>query len=267
MKSFILADGRLLSYRDLGNGPPLIMLHGWTMSSLVFSEVAQQLADDFRVLIPDLRGHGASAPGDGYALADFVADLRQWIAGLGLERCSLLGWSLGGQVACELCSLPQGPVERLVLIATTPRFANGDGWEGGLPTAQVKAMGRNIRRAYAKTMEEFFHLQFAGEALPRERLRAIAQFAVRPAKLPASEVALAALETLTGADQRAQLAQIKVPTLIVHGSSDPIVPIAAGRYLATQLPHADLVTLPGIGHAPFLSRPEEMLTLWREFLS
>lgn len=266
MKTFPLADGRLLAYRDVGSGLPLIMLHGWTMSSLVFSEVAQQLANDFRVLIPDLRGHGASAPGDGYALADFAADLRQWIAGLGLERCALLGWSLGGQVACELCSLPQGPVERLVLIATTPRFANGDGWEGGLPTVQVKAMGRNIRRAYARTMEEFFHLQFAGEALPRERLRAIAQFAVRPAKLPASEVALAALETLASADQRAQLAQIKVPTLIVHGSSDQIVPVAAGRYLAERIPRSRYVELEGTGHAPFLSRPAPMIALWREFL-
>lgn len=267
MKELRLADGRRLAYREGGQGAPLVFLHGWSMSSAVFDEVLAALAGRWRVLAPDLRGHGGSEAGPGFALADFAADLAEWMAALDLSGAGLVGWSLGGQVALELYPRVSPRVRRLSLVAATPRFCAGADWPHGLPLGQVRAMDRDLRRHYEKTMGDFFALQFAGEELDRERYRRIVAFAVRGGSLPAPEVARAALETLRRADQRSRLAGIAVPALVLHGDSDAIVPAAAGRYLAGELPEGRLVLLPGVGHAPFLSCPELCCDHWRSFFA
>jgi pimeloyl-[acyl-carrier protein] methyl ester esterase len=226
-----------------------------------------ELAANFRLLAPDLRGHGVSAPGMGYALSDFATDLAEWVQALDLREVALVGWSLGGQVALDLAPALGGRLRRLILVGTTPRFTAAADWPAGLPELQVRAMARDLKRNYLKTMGDFFALQFAGEAMSRERYRRIVDFAVRGGRLPEPEVALAALETLRREDQRSALGKIDVPVLVQHGELDRITLPSAADYLAAQLPAARLDLLPGIGHAPFLSRPQEVCRRWRDFLS
>jgi pimeloyl-[acyl-carrier protein] methyl ester esterase len=266
VKSILLADGRRFAWREGGGGPPLVLLHGWAMSSAVFTEALAEFAGDFRVLVPDLRGHGASDPGEGYLLADLAADLEEWCERLDLRRFSLLGWSLGGQAALVLTRRQRERIARLLLVASTPRFCAGDGWEHGLPDTRVRAMARDLRRSYEPTMDGFFALQFAGEALAPDRQRELAGFAVRDGRLPAPETAIAALETLRREDLRPLLPGIALPVLVQHGTLDRIIPVGAGRFLGAQLPGATCVELSGAGHAPFLSRPQESFRQWREFL-
>jgi len=265
MKRLLLSDGRSLAWREAGEGPPLVLLHGWAMSSAVFSEALDQLSSRFRVLAPDLRGHGASEGGPGYEFADFAADLEEWLNALDLRDAVLGGWSMGGQVLLELYPAVRKRVRRLMLIAATPRFASAEDWSEGLPGGQVRAMARDLRRNFRKTMGEFFALQFSGEEIDRGRYRRIVDFAVRQGNLPESETALAALEALRRGDQSGRLASIECPVLVMHGELDRIVPAGAGRYLAEHLPHAELAVLSGVGHAPFLSRPGEVFERWRSF--
>jgi pimeloyl-[acyl-carrier protein] methyl ester esterase len=266
MRKSTLADGRQISWREAGSGPAVVLLHGWSMSSAVFTEVIEELSVDFRLLAPDLRGHGGSDPGAGYAFTDFAADLAEWIQALDLREVALVGWSLGGQVALELCPALRERLRRLILVGTTPRFTAAADWTAGLPDLQVRAMARDLKRNYLKTMGDFFALQFAGEELPRERHRRIADFAVRGGRLPEPEVALAALETLRLGDQRIGLGAINVPALVQHGELDRITLPGAAEYLAVHLTAAKLELLPAIGHAPFLSQPQEVCRRWREFL-
>jgi len=267
MRSVSLPDGRRLSWREQGFGRPLILLHGWSMSSAVFTEAMEVLAEDFRVLAPDLRGHGASDAGRGYAFGDFAADIRLWLKALEISHFGLLGWSMGGQLAIELGWTLAGQVDRLILVGATPRFAAGDGWEHGLPDVQVRTMVRNLNRNYLKTMGNFFELMFAGETVSAERYRQVIDLAVRAGRLPEPEVALEALETLRCADQRPLLSGIACPTLIMHGEKDVIALPEAGRCLAEKIPDARLALLPGVSHAPFLSCPQEVFQQWREFLA
>jgi pimeloyl-[acyl-carrier protein] methyl ester esterase len=240
MKKLTLADGRQIAWREAGSGSTLVLLHGWSMSSAVFAEVIEELAANFRLLAPDLRGHGASDPGAGYAFADFAVDLAEWIQALDLREVVLVGWSLGGQVALELCPLIREQLRRLILVSTTPRFTAAADWAAGLPDLQVRAMARDLKRNYLKTMGDFFALQFAGEEMPRERYRRIVDFAVRDGRLPEPEVALAALETLRLGDQRSGLGAINVPALVQHGELDRITLPGAADYLAGHLPAAEL---------------------------
>lgn len=260
-----LPDGRRLAWREKGSGPALVLVHGWAMSSAVFAEALEALCGEFRVLAPDLRGHGASDAGDVHDLHGLASDLCWWAEALDLREMTLGGWSLGGQVALCAFGALRSRIRRLILVGTTPRFTAEEGWSHGLPATQVRAMSRDLKRRYEKTMGDFFALQFAGEEMAGERYRELLRFAVRGGRLPEPEVALAALDTLRQADLREDLSTVTCPALVIHGDLDRIIPLEAGRHLAEHLPEGRLRIMTGAGHTPFLSRPGETFQLWREF--
>lgn len=261
-----LSSGQRLAWREWGTGTPLIMLHGWSMSSVVFVEVAEALAADYRVVCPDLPGHGQSEPLPLSSLESFAAAIAEWARLVAPGSVDLLGWSLGGQVAMQIAADKMLSLRKLLLTSTTPRFCQGEGWTHGLPKTQLKALERNLERAYEKTLGDFFALQFVDELLPRDRYRQIVKFAVRSGRLPEAMIARAALSILGQADQRDLLKEIAQSVLIVHGELDRIVPVGAGEYLATELPNAQFLQLSGVGHAPFFSCPELCVRQWRKFL-
>ena len=109
MKFYPLADGRKLAYREAGTGRPLVLLHGWAMSSAVFQELMPLLADRFRVLAPDLPGNGQSDPDFEFNHNSIASDIEQWLTSLDVDTVDLVGWSLGGQVALNLAKRRQLP--------------------------------------------------------------------------------------------------------------------------------------------------------------
>ena len=147
----------------------------------------------------------------------------------------------------------------------TPKFTIGDDWTFGLPATQVRAMARNLKRQFEKTLAEFFALTFAGESLPVGRLRAIRNFAVRAGSLPDQDVAFALLNMLAKQDQRDILPDIRIPALVLHGELDRISPVGAGRAMADLLPLGEFESFAGLGHAPVLSKPREIAARLLEF--
>ncbi len=267
MKSanYKLADGRHLTWYEVGQGHPLVLLHGWAMSAAVFSEIATLLSSDFRLLIPDLPGHGESSPSLQNDLAGIAADLGAWIAATENTPVTLIGWSLGGMLSLEIARQNKLPVANLVLVGTTPRFTQSENWALGLPSVQVRALARNLERRFEATLADFFSLAFAGEEISKERLRTIRTFAVRQSPLPDHGAAMGLLNMLASQDQRAVLSEIHQPALVIHGDLDQIAPVAAGRLLAEMLPQGRFSEFPGVGHGPFLSQPQETVARIREF--
>ena len=265
MNQWRLADGRVINYRQAGNGPTLVLLHGWAMSSAVFGEALQSLSDEFCLLAPDLPGHGESSPAKDYGLDALAEDLSAWMEGLQLTEVCLLGWSLGGQVALRLASLAKQHISRLLLVATTPQFVADQDWPNGLAEGQVRIMARGLQRRFVKTLDDFFAQQFAELELSAERREWLTLQLSPKAFPPQPDAALAALETLRCSDLRSQLVGLTLPALVMHGAKDVIIPPSAGRYLADSLPQARFQQLLLGGHAPFLSCPEESFQLWREF--
>lgn len=262
-----LDDGRVLAWREAGEGTPLVLVHGWSMSSAVFLEAIDELSSDFRVLAPDLCGHGHSEPGSDYRLEQLADDLMQWLDHLEISSCNLLGWSLGGQVCMKMVTSAPERFQKLSLVCATPRFCSGDGWEGGLSPTQVKAMERNLKRNFMGTMGDFFFSMFAGEQHPPERYRQILQQSVRSVPPISSEVSINGLLTLRDSDIRRTAEKLGCPVLVHYGELDTITPRAAGDWLAQQIPGARKVCVEGVGHAPFFSQPVETFKLWREFFS
>ena len=254
-----------ISWRETGEGSPLVLLHGWSMSHAVFSELTGLLAGDFRLLIPDLPGHGASDSVEPCSLKSFSQTLFSWLNRIDIPYFDLLGWSLGGQIALQLTADYRQSVRRLLLVSTTPRFCCGDDWKAGLPRSELRVLRQGIQKRYLATMGEFFDLQFKGEDLPVQRRQEILKFAVRPVGLPEPDAALLTLDLLGQEDLRPILDSIDQDTLVLHGENDQIIPYGAGLYLSENLPHARLESFSGIGHAPFFSCPGKVEELVRGF--
>jgi len=264
-RQFQTARGGRLTWYETGQGRPLVLLHGWAMSAAAFNELAGLLAVNFRVLVPDLPGHGESTPAEQHDLAGVSALLTEWLTSLGVESCALVGWSLGGMLSLQIVNDGIFPVQRLALIGSTPKFTIGDDWPYGLPATQVRAMARNLQRQFEATLAEFFALTFAGETISIDRLRAIRNFAVRASSLPDQDAAFALLNKLAEQDQRDLLPGIQVPALVLHGELDRISPVGAGRAMADCLPLGEFVSLAGIGHAPFFSKPHDIAARLSDF--
>lgn len=261
------SDGRRLAWRQVGQGPPLVMLHGWSMSGAVFHEVATALSNDFRVFCPDLTGHGWSDAGNNYSLDILTEDIAGWMNALELPDSAVLGWSMGGQVALKLAVNRKLSVSRLLLVSTTPCFCQKQNWRHGLPLAQVRIMGKQLQRAYLKTLGEFFDLQFAEEDISPGRRRELLGLSVRDSRPQASEDCIKALNVLVAEDIREIVSEIDLPVMILHGTKDRIIPCDAGSYLAENIKHAQMHLIDDVGHAPFMSCPAECVRIWRSFLS
>jgi pimeloyl-[acyl-carrier protein] methyl ester esterase len=242
-----------LHHEDVGAGAPVVLVHGWAASSATFAAESAALARTRRVIAPDLRGHGRSPPSP-FSLADLAADLAALVERLALERALLVGWSLGSLVALAAVPRVRRRLAGVVLVAGTPRFTACEGWPHGLPREHVQVLAARMRRDPARALARFDASMFAeGELDDAGRRRVEALRAGIP--LPDPVAAQAGLDVLAGEDLRPALAALDLPTVLVHGERDAICPVGAARAMATAIPGATLRVLPGVGHAPFLSRP------------
>jgi pimeloyl-[acyl-carrier protein] methyl ester esterase len=243
-------------------GLPLVCLHGWGLNLRVFDALAEDLGAGREVQAIDLPGHGAS-PWDA-AAADLEGQAAR-IAAVLPERCVLLGWSLGGQLALEIARRWPQRLDRLVLVATTPRFVADAQWAAGMAPAVMARFSAQLASDWHATVEEFLHLQVRGS---RDATAALAglQRALREHGQAQPQALAAGLGILRDADLRAAAAGIPIDTLVVSGQHDRITPPAASEWLAAVLPRARHVQLPRAGHAPFLSHAPDFNAALAGFL-
>jgi pimeloyl-ACP methyl ester esterase len=258
---FLDVDSARLAYHDRGAGRPVVLVHGWALSSAAFEPLAADLARDHRVVALDLPGHGDSRDAAPLDLAGLAAAVARLVEHLALEQPVLGGWSLGGQVA--LAALRRVPrAAGLALLSTTPRFTKGDGWSDGLEAQAVEVLAHRVRRDAARAVARFRD----GLLAPGEQ-DGPAAAALRALPIPPAPALLAGLEVLSTTDLRAALGAVRVPALVVHGGADPICPPGAGRALAAGIPGASQTELPGAGHAPALSRAADVSAAVRASLA
>jgi pimeloyl-[acyl-carrier protein] methyl ester esterase len=231
----------------MGARPDVVLLHGWGASGAIWSELATLLETRYRVLMPDLPlGSGATG---GKAALDRVA---RSIAEEAPDSCSVIGWSLGGQVALSWAHAAPQQVRRLVLIATTPRFTSSTAWPHAMEPETLENFRAAVRIDEAGAVRRFMTLQAMGD----ERSTAVTRRlrACRKASAAMGGRALdRGLDILMQADLRDRLGGIGQPTLVIHGERDSLVPLAAAEFLQTQLPRGRLTVIEGVAHAPFVS--------------
>ncbi len=250
-----------------GEGPALVLLHGWGLNVRVWDPLAEALGGRFRLIALDLPGHGHSPWQPARATARRqVEGIRAAVASLlGHNPYALLGWSLGAELALEWASARPQWLERLVLFAATPRFTSAPDWPYGAPAERLERLAQGLRSDYRRTVSDFLELQVRGSTSGEAVLAQLR--AALFAHGEASAQALAAgLDILRETDLRTGMGDMDTPALVVAGQYDRVVLPAASRALAEAMPRARYVEIRRAAHAPFLSHASEIAGLMTEFL-
>ncbi len=241
--------------------PVLALVHGWGMNARVFDMLAELLADDVEVRALNLPGHGGREPLANNTLQSWADDLAQQLP----DGATLLGWSLGGQVAMRAALDHPEKVGRLILLAATPKFVATGEWPHAMATTDLNQFAAALLADTQATLLRFLSLQTRGmegqkAMLQQLRQTLLAAPEVHPAALSAG------LQMLAKNDLRDAARQLRQPALIVHGALDTLSAPTAGAWLANALPDARHVELPRAAHAPHLSHAAEVAVEIRRFV-
>jgi len=239
-------DGTKIFYYDWGQGLPVVLIHGWPLTSASWECQARVLAESgHRVIAYDRRGFGQSdwAYG-GYDFDTLASDLNELMESLDLKSATLVGFSMGsGEVARFLARYGSGRVAKAVLIsAVTPYLLktkdNPEGVEGKVFDQMVDALKQD-RAEFLKN----FWLKFYGRTMVHHTVsEALIEFTQMMAMTGSPKATIDLVRAWSETDFRKDLVRITVPTLVIHGTGDETVPIhVAGRRTATLIPGAELL--------------------------
>jgi pimeloyl-[acyl-carrier protein] methyl ester esterase len=250
-----------------GEAGDVVLLHGWSLNLRVWDGLVRVLTPRFRVIAIDLPGHGrsewdarASTPAaQAWRVHETLSPLT--------NRYTLVGWSLGGQLALDLAAALPAGVERLALIATTPKFLKSATWRCGTPRPLLARLVHRLHSEGERAVSDFLGLLVRGSA-PHTAARVLAKLraALRTHGAARPEALTAGLARLRDGDLRPALPMVRIPALVVAGQRDRIIRPAASRALAHALPHAHYVEVAGAAHAPFLSHPVQFARQLSGFL-
>ncbi|MDQ0603480.1 pimeloyl-ACP methyl ester carboxylesterase [Streptomyces canus] len=254
----VQVGGLEIAYDRVGQGPPLVLVHGAAVYARIWQPQLSGLADEFTVVAWDEPGSGRSSGiPPGFGLADYADCLAALIEGLRLGPVHVAGLSWGGTVVLELYRRHPSLVKTLLLADT---YA---GWKGSLPPEEVAARVEGVQRMLALPRDRFDPTLpglFAGE--PPGELVPLLDAMARDAR---PETLGAQLSIMAGTDQNDLLPGITVPTLLLWGELDARSPLSVAHAFRAAIPGAELVVLPGAGHVSNLERPQDFNRAVRAF--
>jgi len=261
-----------LHYEDYGTGKPVVLIHGWPLSGRSWENQTPALVDaGYRVITYDRRGFGdSSQPWGGYDYDTFAADLNTLLEHLDLREVSLVGFSMGGgEVARYIGTYGTDRIAKAVLASAVPPFLykSSDNPDGALDDDAIAGFLAGVSTDRIAFLEEFTTGFFtAGSDLTvseaqRVYARDIAAFA--------SPKGTADCITAFGhTDFREDVAKITVPTLVIHGDSDAIVPFpASGKRSHDAIPGSELVLIKDGPHGINTSHPQQFNDALLAFLA
>jgi pimeloyl-ACP methyl ester carboxylesterase len=272
---FLELHGDRVAYRDVGDGDEaLLLIHGMAGSSETWRAVIPQLSRRYRVVAPDLLGHGQSAkPRGDYSLGAFAVWLRDLLDELDISRATIIGQSLGGGVAMQFVYQHPDYCQRLILISSgglgpdvgwTLRLLSAPGAEFILPVIAprpVLTAGNKLRSWFGA----------AGISSPRG-----AEVWSAYSSLCDAETRQAFLRTLRSVvDHRGQAVSAlnrlhmaaELPTMTIWGDQDRIIPVDHAYAAQAARPESRLEVLKGVGHFPHVERPSEVVDLIDDFIN
>lgn len=235
-----------LYYEEYGQGIPVVFLHGYPLDHSIWLPVSRLLADKGRIILPDLRGYGQSPDGDSpHSIRIYVEDIVKLLDRLGLEKVVLIGHSMGGYTALLFARAYPHRLAGLGLIATQAEVDTPEKRQMRLLTAR-KVLKRGIQ-SVANGMAP----KLTKNVLLQKQL-------VELMEKTKPEIASASLHAMAERqDATPWLPGIKIPTMVIAGGEDQLIPKANSDTLVKLLAKSWMVELPTAGHMPMLEEPEE----------
>jgi len=271
MNFITTTDKTKLYVKDWGAGRPVILLHGWPLSSDSWDDQAMAIADaGFRAISYDRRGFGRSSqPWTGYDYDTLADDLAAVIEQTGAQDAVLAGFSMGGGEVARYMSRHGGKsVSKAVLVSSVVPYMlktndNPEGTEQGVFDQMAQAMKADRAKFFAGFFKDFFGVGLTAHPVSDEVL----QWARSVSMQASLKATLACAKSFASTDFRADLSAFKVPTLIIHGADDKIVPIgASGRAAAQAIQQATLIEYDGAPHGLQATHKDQLSKDMLEFI-
>jgi len=260
-----------LYYEDHGSGQPVVLIHGYPLSSSSWEKQVPLLLDaGFRVIAYDRRGFGKSSqPTTGYNYDTFAEDLHKIVTHLKLKHFALVGFSMGGgEVARYIGRYGSRDVSRAVIISGVPPYLlktadNPEGVDGSVFEGIQKAVAADRYAFFSEFFKNFYNTdQFLGKRVSEQAVQA----SWNVATISSATASLACVPTWHE-DFRKDVAKIDVPTLVIQGDADRIVPFASsGQRTAKLVKNAELVVIQGGPHNVAWTHAEEVNNALLQFL-
>jgi pimeloyl-ACP methyl ester carboxylesterase len=254
-------NGVQLHYTEQGSGRPVLLVHGFPLDVRMWdAQVPALAAAGWRVIAPDLRGFGGSLSETPFTLESLADDVHALAAGVGAIPFVFVGLSMGGYVALAYARKYPADLRALVLVDTKAEADTAEGKQGR--AKMIELARKEGSKAVADQMMPKMLAKDAADQRPQtaQALRRIME-ACPPKTI---EHALAAMRDRP--DRSGELAQIKVPTLVIVGESDAITPPAVAESMVSKLPGAQLVVIKGAGHMSPMEQPEQVNRAIKSFL-
>lgn len=264
------ADGTSLYVKDWGQGRPVVLIHGWPLNADSWEHQALNLARaGHRVIAYDRRGFGRSEqPWDGYTYDTMADDLASVIDALGLQDAAIVGFSMGGGEVSRYMSRHQGRnVRKAALLGSiAPNLMKGPDNPEGVPRDMLQGIKEQIEKDRPEFLKGFFK-NFYGQGLMSGVSEGILHWSLHMALLASPRATIATIDAWQE-DFRPDMAAFQVPTLVVHGTSDAIVPIEpTGRAAAKMIPAARFIEYDGAPHGFLASHAERITKDLLDFLA
>jgi 3-oxoadipate enol-lactonase len=254
---FVKANGLVIHYLDEGrrDGRPIVFINALGCDLRIWTEVAEILAPDFRVITYDKRGHGLSESGpDKCEIADYASDLMGLLDSVGVGRATIVGLSIGGVIAQEFYRQRPDRVAALVLCDTAAKIGTDESWDQRI--AQAERGG--VEEVADSVLERWFTADFrATRAAELAGIRAMLTRTPRQGYL-------AACGALKRADLRPYAGRIEAPTLCLVGDEDGSTPVALVKETAALIAGSRFEIIEGAGHLPNVEKPSIVARLVAE---
>ncbi len=253
-------DDFTMSYMDSCDKMPLLLIHGFPLDSSMWELQFQDMGDVTRLIAPDLRGHGLSETTDKYDMGQLAADCAGLLDSMGIHvPVVVCGLSMGGYVALEFYRRYPERVAGLVLASTRAGADSAEGMKGR--DEMITAVSKDPQTIANAMLPKFFTPKTIAED---EELVGYVNDIMLNNSAEGMISALTAMKER--ADSTPLLAEIAVPTLIIHGEEDQLIPLSEAELMLNSIPDAELAIIADAAHLPNLEQPEPFNDAIMDFL-
>lgn len=265
-------DGTKLHVKDMGEGRPVILIHGWPLTGDMFEyQTVALLEAGFRVITYDRRGFGQSRhPASGYNYDTFADDLAAVIDGLELQSVSLVGFSMGGgEIARYLTRHGASKVSKAVLVASVAGYLLKDESNpDGVDASVFEGMKKDIRKDRFDFLQSFAKTFYGVGFVTSPVSQGILDWSFVLGVMASPKATIDCVDAFGKTDFRPDFAAFTIPTLVIHGTGDKTVPIdPTGRAAANGIAGAKLIEYDGEPHGLFATVPDRLNQDLIEFLA
>lgn len=249
-----------LQIEKKGQGPALVLLHGWGVNSAVWAQMIDDLANDFTVYCIDLPGFGLNHH------VEVDANISAWAAAVAEsidEAAIWLGWSLGGLIATQIAIDYPDKVLKTITVASSPKFTETSDWLGIKPDVMAMFMDQ-LSQDFSLTLERFLAIQAMGSENARKDISALKEV-LKKRPLPKISSLHDGLCLLNDVDLRDSLKNIKTPFLRMYGKLDSLVPKKIIPLVDDLSKNSQSYLFDKASHAPFISHPQEFIEAVKGF--